>query len=97
MWGEATGNDDLSRLGRLQLGVLARSLSEYFLMMDDNEVHPPAFVRNKVGFIDTRKKKEKRCVRERQKTGEETYVSCWYMRRLTNCSECDAMGGKNSC
>lgn len=48
MWGEAVGNEDLSRLSRLQLGVLARSLSMYFLLTDDNSVHPAAFVRNKV-------------------------------------------------
>lgn len=49
MWGKATGNEEMSRLGRLQLGLLARSISTYFLMTNDNVVHPAAFVRNKVG------------------------------------------------
>lgn len=49
MWGKATDNEEMSRLGRLQLSVLARSISTYFLMTNDNAVHPAAFVRNKVG------------------------------------------------
>lgn len=48
MWGKASGSEDLSNLGRLQLGVLARSISTYFLMTDRNSVHPATFVKNKV-------------------------------------------------
>ncbi|CAM9314443.1 unnamed protein product [Laminaria digitata] len=51
MWGIATSNEELSKLGRLQLGLLARSISTYFLMTDSNSVHPAAFVRNKVTGI----------------------------------------------
>lgn len=48
MWAIATGNDRLERLGRLQTGMVARSIQRYFLLKDSNDVHPAEFVRNKV-------------------------------------------------
>lgn len=47
MWGIATGNDYLEGLGRLQTGIVSRSINEYFLLKDDNTNHPADFVRNK--------------------------------------------------
>lgn len=48
MWAIATGNSDLEGLGRLQTGVVTRSINEYFLLKDGNTNHPPDFVKNKV-------------------------------------------------
>ncbi|CAM9234020.1 unnamed protein product [Sphacelaria rigidula] len=51
MWAIATGNSKLEGLGRLQTAMVARSIQRYFLLKDDNDVHPPDFVRNKVTGI----------------------------------------------
>jgi len=48
MWAMATGNSKLEGLGRLQTGVVARSIDSYFLLKDSNQNHPVDFVRNKV-------------------------------------------------
>ncbi|CAN0266235.1 unnamed protein product [Laminaria digitata] len=48
MWAIATGNSELERLGRLQTGMVTRSIKEYFLLKDSNTNHPADFVRNKV-------------------------------------------------
>lgn len=48
MWAIATGNSALEGLGRLQTGVVKRSINEYFLLKDSNTNHPPDFVKNKV-------------------------------------------------
>ena len=48
MWAIATGNAELEGLGRLQTGVVTRSIKEYFLLKDSNTNHTPDFVRNKV-------------------------------------------------
>ncbi|CAN0444924.1 unnamed protein product, partial [Scytosiphon promiscuus] len=48
MWGIATGNALLEGLGRLQTGVVTRSINEYFLLKDSNTNHPADFVKNKV-------------------------------------------------
>lgn len=48
MWGIATDNALLEGLGRLQTGVVTRSINEYFLLKDSNTNHPPDFVKNKV-------------------------------------------------
>lgn len=50
MWAIATGNSKLEGLGRLQTGILARSINEYFLLKDTNTNHPADYVRNKVPF-----------------------------------------------
>ena len=52
MWAIATGNSKLEGLGRLQTGILARSVNEYFLLKDDNTNHPADYVRNKVNHPD---------------------------------------------
>lgn len=54
MWGIATGNAYLEGLGRLQTGVVTRSINEYFLMKDSNTNHPPDFVKNKVRALVVR-------------------------------------------
>ncbi|CAM9161037.1 unnamed protein product, partial [Hapterophycus canaliculatus] len=51
MWGIATGNTLIEGLGRLQTGVVTRSINEYFLLKDSNTNHPPDFVKNKVTGI----------------------------------------------
>lgn len=48
MWGIATSNSKLEGLGRLQTAVVTRSIQRYFLLKDDNDVHPTDFVPNKV-------------------------------------------------
>ena len=48
MWAIATGNSRLEGLGRLQTGMVARSIDSYFLLKDSNTNHPVDFVRNKV-------------------------------------------------
>lgn len=48
MWAIATGNSALEGLGRLQTGVVKRSINEYFLLKNSNTNHPPDFVKNKV-------------------------------------------------
>lgn len=51
MWAIATGNSRLEGLGRLQTGVVTRSINEYFLLKDENTNHPADFVRNKVNEL----------------------------------------------
>ena len=51
MWGIATGNSLIEGLGRLQTGVVTRSINEYFLLKDDNTNHPADFVKNKVAAV----------------------------------------------
>ncbi|CAN0566361.1 unnamed protein product, partial [Ectocarpus sp. 12 AP-2014] len=51
MWAIATGNTALEGLGRLQTGVVKRSINEYFLLKDSNTNHPADFVKNKVTGI----------------------------------------------
>ncbi|CAM9504804.1 unnamed protein product, partial [Ectocarpus fasciculatus] len=51
LWAMATGNSKLRGLGRLQTGVVARSIDSYFLLKDSNTNHPVDFVRNKVTGI----------------------------------------------
>jgi len=51
MWAIATGNSRLEGLGRLQTGIVSRSINSYFLLKDSNVNHPADFVRNKVGRI----------------------------------------------
>ncbi|CAM9375193.1 unnamed protein product [Ectocarpus sp. 8 AP-2014] len=51
MWGIATGNAFIEGLGRLQTGVVRRSINEYFLLKDSNQNHPDDFVKNKVTGI----------------------------------------------
>ena len=51
MWSIATDNSHLEGLGRLQTGIVSRSINSYFLLKDTNVNHPPDFVRNKVGDV----------------------------------------------
>ena len=48
MWAMATGNSRLEGLGRIQTGIVSRSINAYFLMKDSNTNHPADFIRNKV-------------------------------------------------
>ncbi len=51
MWAIATRNFALEGLGRLQTGVVKRSINEYFLLKDGNTNHPPDFVKNKASSL----------------------------------------------
>lgn len=51
MWGKTTGDASMEARGNLMLGVLRRSLHEYFLLERENANHPPNFVPNKVTGI----------------------------------------------
>ena len=51
LWAEVTENRRLADIAQLMLKVNKRSIQSYFLMKDDNTVHPPEFVPNKVTGI----------------------------------------------
>ncbi|EAU35587.1 hypothetical protein ATEG_03785 [Aspergillus terreus NIH2624] len=51
MWGKTIGDASLEARGNLMLGILRRSLHNYFLMEKDNKNHPAKFVPNKVTGI----------------------------------------------
>lgn len=51
MWGKTVGDASMEARGNLMLGILRRSLRNYFLMESDNQNQPPAFVPNKVTGI----------------------------------------------
>ncbi|KAF7597074.1 hypothetical protein BBP40_010548 [Aspergillus hancockii] len=51
MWGQTTGDASMEARGNLMLGILRRSLHNYFLMETDNKNQPPQFVPNKVTGI----------------------------------------------
>ena len=51
MWGKTTGDASMEARGNLMLGVLRRSLHEYFLLERENTNHPRNFVPNKVTGI----------------------------------------------
>lgn len=51
MWGKTIGDKSMEARGNLMLGVLRRSLQNYFLLEKENINHPPEFVPNKVTGI----------------------------------------------
>ncbi|KAJ5183331.1 hypothetical protein N7492_000947 [Penicillium capsulatum] len=51
MWGQTTGDASMEARGNLMLGILRRSLDNYFLMQDNNTNQPPNFIGNKVTGI----------------------------------------------
>ncbi|POR35186.1 Putative endo-1,3(4)-beta-glucanase 2 [Tolypocladium paradoxum] len=51
MWGQVSGNADLQARGNLQLAIISRSLQQYYLYQNDNEVQPKQFIGNKVAGI----------------------------------------------
>ncbi|RHY15695.1 hypothetical protein DYB36_009391 [Aphanomyces astaci] len=51
LFGQATGDVRLERLGRLMLSVNVRSVQTYFLMTTSNEIHPPSIKVNHVPGI----------------------------------------------
>ncbi|RHY32591.1 hypothetical protein DYB32_002408 [Aphanomyces invadans] len=51
LFGQAVGNANVERLGRLMLTLNARSIQMYFLMDSANRIHPPAIRANKVTGI----------------------------------------------
>ncbi|KGO67124.1 Glycoside hydrolase, family 81 [Penicillium italicum] len=51
MWGQTTGDASMEARGNLMLGILGRSLNNYFLMEDDNVNQPADFIGNKVTGI----------------------------------------------
>lgn len=51
MWGQTSGDASMEARGNLMLGILGRSLKNYFLLEDDNINHPPNFIANRVTGI----------------------------------------------
>lgn len=51
MWGKVSGDASMEARGNLMLGILARSLDNYFLMTKANKNQPPQFIDNKVTGI----------------------------------------------
>jgi endo-1,3(4)-beta-glucanase len=51
LWGNVSGNANLEQLGKLMLNVNSRAINYYFLMSDDNTVHPKELLPNKVTGI----------------------------------------------
>ena len=51
MWGQTIGDASMEARGNLMLGVLRRSLHNYFLLEEDNKNHPANFIGNKVTGI----------------------------------------------
>ncbi|DAZ93065.1 TPA: hypothetical protein N0F65_008859 [Lagenidium giganteum] len=51
LYGRATNNSQVERIGRLMLKLNARAVRTYFLLTDDSKVHPPDFTPNKVTGI----------------------------------------------
>ncbi|KAE8145875.1 endo-1,3-beta-glucanase Engl1 [Aspergillus avenaceus] len=51
MWGKVIGDASMEARGNLMLGILRRSLRNYFLLESNNKNHPPTFVPNKVTGI----------------------------------------------
>ncbi|CRG90295.1 hypothetical protein PISL3812_07338 [Talaromyces islandicus] len=51
MWGKTTGDKSMEARGNLMLAILRRTLSNYFLMEDDNINQPNNFVNNRVTGI----------------------------------------------
>ncbi|CEL05906.1 Putative Endo-1,3-beta-glucanase Engl1 [Aspergillus calidoustus] len=51
MWGKTSGDASMEARGNLMLGILRRSLRNYFLMESDNANHPSNFIANKVTGI----------------------------------------------
>jgi endo-1,3(4)-beta-glucanase len=51
LWGLTSGNADIHRLGQLSLAVSARTIRRYFLMSNNNDIHPKNFIGNKVTGI----------------------------------------------
>lgn len=48
LWGRVTKNENLEHLAQLMMKVNARSIKTYFLMTEDNIIHPKEIKRNKV-------------------------------------------------
>ncbi|KAL2842764.1 glycosyl hydrolase family 81-domain-containing protein [Aspergillus pseudoustus] len=51
MWGKTSGDASMEARGNLMLGIMRRSLRNYFLMESNNVNHPPNFIGNKVTGI----------------------------------------------
>lgn len=51
MWGKVSGDANMEARGNLQLAVQARSLKNYFLLEEDNNVQPKQFLPNRVTGI----------------------------------------------
>ncbi|KAI9368536.1 endo-1,3-beta-glucanase Engl1 [Aspergillus egyptiacus] len=51
MWGRTSGDASMESRGNLMLGILRRSLQDYFLMENENINHPANFIGNKVTGI----------------------------------------------
>lgn len=48
LFGQVTGNSALKQIGSTMLSLMATSIPQFFLMENDNQNHPPSFVKNHV-------------------------------------------------
>ncbi|KAJ5266506.1 hypothetical protein N7478_009314 [Penicillium angulare] len=51
MWGQTTGDASMEARGNMMLGIMRRSLDNYFLMQDNNKNQPANFIANRVTGI----------------------------------------------
>lgn len=51
MWGSVIGDQAMESRGNLMLAIQARSLDNYYLYRDNNEVQPPEFIGNRAAGI----------------------------------------------
>ena len=51
MWGSVTGDKAMEARGNLMLAIQARSLDNYYLYRDSNEVQPQEYIRNRAAGI----------------------------------------------
>ncbi|KAJ5893793.1 hypothetical protein N7495_005484 [Penicillium taxi] len=51
MWGRTSGDASMEARGNMMLGIMRRSLDNYFLLKDSNKNQPADFVKNKVTGI----------------------------------------------
>lgn len=51
MWGRTTGDASMEARGNMMLGIMRRSLDNYFLMQDNNTNQPANFIANRVTGI----------------------------------------------
>jgi len=51
MWGHIISDQNMEARGNLMLAIQARSLNQYYLYTDNNDVEPPQYIGNKVAGI----------------------------------------------
>ncbi|CCH42381.1 putative secreted protein [Wickerhamomyces ciferrii] len=51
LWGNVIGDQSMEARGNLMISILAKSLNDYFLFSDDNDIQPNEIIGNKVSGI----------------------------------------------